>query len=591
MSEVDHVLRSQVDRVNRLVVQLQEQVGAVSGQVNAVGAATQQARGELQQLRDEFLAFARQTKLTANVQLAQTRVGVVQDKIQHEFGHHKKVRRTAVGMLQAFDTGLVSEEVVRNVSDELMIQSPRYWLAPALVALAAWSADDRALCDRAVEEAFRRSPARTSLLFALVLRRQGRQETSVRWLRHYLRAQNPAELGREFAVILESISQGAFGGAGRELLRTTLAQWREALLDDESADDAQVARWRAEVESLRGPSAQQEFPRLAAVSPQWAQLDAALGAARAQRALLDKYSAMLAREDRPSQRLEDAVDDILDRLVSEYDTEELPHRRELAYQEAVISHGGDEDAARKAADLDHAALEETLDYLTVQTTSALTPAAIGASPATQRLSVAACADWFARAHAGFSRDYQASVPADVQAHFATQHSLGAQTFNLPPWTGSFTTPPDQLEHSLVAHWDHHTAVLIASLAYPLKRKLIGPAAVSGAVLLLFMGLSAWFAIIAALIVFGIWGGVLYQNADRARKHQHNVRVTLEAAKHDSVLHLRGAYAELRDWQSRYQEADALMPKARELIKELATAQHAASPYDGRVVSGTAEGNA
>lgn len=591
MSDVDHVLRSQVDRVNRLVVQLQEQVGVVSGQVNAVGAETERARNELRQLRDEFLTFVRQAQLTAKVQLAQTRIGVVQDRLDHEFGHHKQVRRTAVGMLQAFDTGLVSEEVVRNISDELMIQTPRYWLAPALVAMAAWAADDRGLCDRAVEEAFRRSASRTSLFFALVLRRQGRREASVRWLRHYLRAQDPAALGREFAVILESISQGAFGAEGRELLRTTLVRWREALLGDEAARAAQVARWREECEALRTPTSTDEFARLAAFSPQWAQLDAALSGARAHRAVIDKYTAMLAREEQPSDRLEDAVDDILDRLVSEYDTEELPHRRELAYQEAVIAEGGDEDAARRTAGMTQAALEETLDYLTVQTASALTPAAIGASPATQRLSVAACADWFAEAHAGFSRDYRAAVPPDVGVRFTSQHAVGARTFALPPWQGSFTEPLPQLEQSLAGHWDRHTAPLVDSLAYPLGRNLVWPGVAAVAALFLFAQLSVGFAVTLALVVFAVWGGSVYRKAEKARELQNQARDTLERAKQESLLHLRGACAELSDWQTRYREADALEGRARALIKDLATAGGAASPYEGRVVDGGREGTA
>ena len=37
--------------------------------------------------------------------------------------------------------GNISNAVATNVAEELMIQTPRYWLAPALVALAAWSHD------------------------------------------------------------------------------------------------------------------------------------------------------------------------------------------------------------------------------------------------------------------------------------------------------------------------------------------------------------------------------------------------------------------------------------------------------------------
>lgn len=432
MVDVDIALHNKVREVGNLVARLSEQVGSVSGQVHSVEARQQQTTDELQQLRADFQAFMQQSQLIANVQRAETRIGVLQDELDHEFGHHKVVRRTAVGTLQAFDVGIVSEDSFHAVSDQLMLQTPRYWLAPALVALATWSSDDRELCERAVEEAFRRSPDRTSLFFALVLRRQNRRQSAARWLRHYLLAQDPNRLGREFAVILESIAQGAFGPEGRAMLDRTLREWREVLMADTDTRARQVQRWRDEIESLRAPSAKAEFPRLSVVSPQWPELDAVLSAARTHQHLLDKYQAILEREPELSGRLEDTVDDILDRLVSEYDNDELPLRRDLAFNKKIVEHDGDLDSARKESDADSASYEETLDYLTVQSAAALNPAAIGTSGATQRMAVAACHEWFFQAHTGFTRDARGAVPQDVRAVFGTAHTVGAQTFQLPP---------------------------------------------------------------------------------------------------------------------------------------------------------------
>lgn len=582
-SPVDYALHRKVQEVSNLVVRLSEQVGSVSGQVSAVQADQQQTRTELQQLRDEFLAFVRQAEATANVQRAETRIGVIEDKIDHEFGHHKTVRRTAVGMLQAFDVGLVSEDNVRMVSDQLMLQTPRYWLAPALVALASWSADDRTLCERAVDEAFRRSPDRTSLFFALVLRRQGRRDAAVRWLRHYLLAQDPTALGREFAVILEAIAQGAFGPVGRELLDRTLAEWRTQLMDSADAQSRQVKRWRDEIDTLRAPSARDEFPRLAAVSPQWAQLDAVLSAARGQQPLLEKYRAIMDREFQPSQRIEDAVDDILDRLVSEYDNEELPLRRDLAFNQAVVDHDGDLAAARRTADADAASYEETLDYLTVQTTAALNPGAIGTSPATQRLAVAACHEWFQQAHAGHTRDYRAAVPQDVEARFGTNYTVAAQNFQLPPWTGSFTQKLADLEQSLAAHWDRHLGPFIASLAYPWPKKAAPLIAAVLGILLVIVPFNAGFGAGAAAVVGAVWGLVLYNASQTARRNQEAARQFLENAKTESVHHLRAASAELTDWYEKFRAADQVEAQVRELITSLPTAGEGASPFEGRTV--------
>jgi hypothetical protein len=586
MADVDYHLRRQVAELNGLVTWLGEQVALVSGQVSAVDAKQQQTNDALRQLNADFLAFVRRTELTANIQRAETRVGVLQDQLDHDYGHHKTVRRTAVGMLQAFDVGLVSQDTVHSVSEQLMIQTPRYWLAPTLVGLAAWAADDPGLCDRAVEEAFRRSPQRTSLFFALVLRRQDRPEMAVRWLRHYLDGQDPARLGREFAVILESIAQGAFGAPGRALLGERLEKWQRVLLADEEARQAQVRRWRIEIESLRGPGAAHEFPRLARVSPQWPQLDAALRDARVQQAVLDKYTALLEREATPSDRLEDAVDDILDRLVRECDTEELPVRRDLAFNQAVIHHDGDLDAARRAAEADAAALEETLDYLTVQTTAALTPETIGTSSATQRLAVAACREWFGQAHQAFTRDYRLAVPREVWVTTDAIQTCAAHTFSLPPWSGALSAPMPELEAQLSAHWDHHVQAYLAQLPYPWRSRLYAMSAVVVVLLLLPVAtpLPALFGLVAALAVGGAWGLGIYAAHRGSMRALRAARELLASAKEEALRELRGARAEFTDWHSAFESANGAEPRTREMIRSLATAGGSVSPFEGRVVT-------
>ncbi|MFD5316848.1 hypothetical protein [Streptomyces sp. NPDC127098] len=584
MSEVDHVLRAQVREVNNRVLRLGEQVNLVSGQVSAVDARQAQTQDELHRLRADFLAFVQEAQRASNMQRAETRIGVVKDDLEHTFGHHKVVRRTAVGMLQAFDVGLVSEQAVRSVSEELMLSAPRYWLAPVLVALAAWAADEKDLCARAVDEAFRRSAGRTSLFFALVLRRQGRQEAATRWLRHFLNAQDPSRLGREFAVILESISQGAFGGAGREMLRERTRTWRERLLTDETTAAGQVDLWRAEIESLRAPSAAADFPRLAALSPEWGALDAVLSGARAQRAFQDKYRAVMDREVTPMDRLEDAVDDILDRLVSEYDTEELPLRRDLAFNEAIIDAGGDLAAARAAVDRESAALGTTLDYLTVQTTSALRPDSIGVSPATQRMAVAACHPFVSQAFDEFGLAYRSAIPADVRVIFSASHTVGARTFALPPWTGSFVQPLEALQADLAAHWDRHGQPFVESLRYQWR----GPAIALGAALVLILfGIGQFSLGFAALLAVGVGaagGLVLRGRVDRAAKALRLARELLDKAKGESLRQLTEARAELTDWQSRFQAADAVGAEVRAFIASLPTADQAPTPFEKRTVT-------
>lgn len=586
MAETDYSLHNKVGELQHMVAQLDRSLAGVGQQVASVGAEQRTTRAELTSLYQEFKEYVAEARRRADLQLAQTRVGVLQDELDHKFGQHNRVRDTATGMLQAFDSGLVSEETVRTVGEQLMVQTPRYWLAPLLVALAAWAGDNQALCERAVTEAFRRSPDKVSLFMALLLRRQGRQTGAVRWLRHYLNAQDPTALGRDFAVILEAISQGAFGPAGVTLVQEHLERWQEQLLGDEAAQQAQVDRWRMEIDGYVGPSATARFPRLAKLSPQWPALDRALARAGAHRSLIDRYTRLLAEEHPPADRLENAIDDILDRLVREYDPEELPLRRELQENQAVVDHGGDLAAARRSVDMDAAAMERTLDYLTIQTTSALNPDAIGVSAATQRLALASCHEWFLRAHAGFTMDYRKAVPPAVAVTLDRDHHPTAVAIGLPAWTGSFTQPMDQLEKSLDNHWQQHGSAHVASLGYDARKHWLILAAVMIPATIVVSLCSPALGIAGGLIAAGIWALAISQQAAAAARRQEEAEQLVLRGSHESRAVLRAAGAEVTDWGSAYREADALEPKVRGMIGDLATAGHAGSPYERRVV-GTA----
>lgn len=580
----DHQLRRQVAELQTLAVRLDNNLGRVGADVAAVGQAQQQTRGELAQLHADFTEFRQLAVRTANIQLAETRVGVLQDEITDKFGRYNKVRHTAAGLLKVFDSGLVTQDSVEKATELLMIENPDYWLAPATVGLGAWSGGDSVLCDRAIADAYRLAPAPTALLFALILRRQSRQNSSVRWLQHYLANLDPMALSREFAVILESIAQGAFGNGGRELIRETVQQWLKILADDEEAQNAQVKRWRFEVERYQPLGAGDAFPQLRTHSPQWPALESVLRAAEAHQPFLDRYGVLLAAEYTPSERIEDMIDDILDRLVEEYHEAELPRRRELALQKAILAHDGDMAAAKAAAEAGSAALGNTLDYLTIQSSAALDPEAIGVSPATQQVALATCADWVERAHGSFCADYRGRYPGSVDALFQEQHRFGQAVVDVPPWTGSLTnTPMPELEKSLGAHWDKATGPFLAGLAFNFGRALTAPAVIAGIVLLIGVAINPIFGILVAAAIFGC--SYLGVSSTRKTKEAYRKKVAdaLEEHKLKALEDLRATGAEYTDFQSRYRSADAKETQVRSMIESFADLGHDKAPHDRRNV--------
>lgn len=408
--------------------QLGTQIDEVGASVGVVHHDLALTSDELKRLREEFNEFVMQAEKTANVQQSETRVVALKAEMDRQFGHYAVVRRTSTGILQAFDVGNVSNQVVTQVSEELMIQTPRYWLAPVLVALAAWSRDDQDMAEKSVREAYSRDPSKTSLLFTLVLRRQGRAEAATRWLQHYLTSLDPRALGREFAVVLEAVSYDAFGVHGQQILIHKMHEWAKVLGTGSDSFEHQARNWVGEIGMQREQLVDHEYPQLARLAPEWPTIKRLLEQASALPVTIDKYTEVANHVGMMPASLEDLMDDILDQLVTEYDKDELPLRRDVLYHSSVIEMGGDKVQARKRADQLGVALDASMDLMSMQTQAATNPELIGVSARTQRVCVGACHDAFRVAVGRFCTAYRSRLMDSTTLDFSPTHSQYAETY-------------------------------------------------------------------------------------------------------------------------------------------------------------------
>lgn len=164
----------------------------------------------------------------------------VQQQLDKEFGDYGKVRNTMIGILQATDSALVRIDTISSLSEELMLQVPEYWLAPCVIALAAWIANDRDLARRAIAEAQKRNEEKTALVMALICRRNNRTDTCYEWLSIYFSHQKTASFSEDTFVYLDAYINGVFGK------------------DEKHICDDYVRRWRQEIEVQRNGGDQRE---------------------------------------------------------------------------------------------------------------------------------------------------------------------------------------------------------------------------------------------------------------------------------------------------------------------------------------------
>ncbi|MFC0313985.1 hypothetical protein ACFQNE_05755 [Gordonia phosphorivorans] len=558
-----------VREVNRVGQQLDMAVSAVSADIGSLQQDMASTRGDILELRALFEEFIVQAERTAAVQRSETVLGNLEAELDREYGHYKAVRRTSVGTLQAFDIGNVTNRTVQQVSEELMIQTPRYWLAPALVGLAAWSRDDAELAEKSIAAAFDRDPAKTGLFFALVLRRQGRSEAATRWLRHYLGSLDPRMLTREFAVILEATGQDAFGAHGRELVAAQLLEWNEQLRSDPAVTAKQVDEWVEEMRIHRGTLDNKLYPNLAALSPQWTAFKDLLEGASANRNVIAKYQAVRGAHVALTADTSDRLDEILEMLVTEFDEEELPYAREVLFHRAVIEHNGDVTRARETADAETTALDESLDLVTLQTQIALRPELLAVSTGTQQIAVGIGREDFVKAIAVYSGGYRRNYLDAVDLVFGPQHSTFAANLGFPGWQVNTNTPQGEGEQSLVNTWGAAMQAYLERVRFKPITAVI-PALI--AVVLTFIGFLV--GVGAGLVMLLLGGGgaagyVWWKKREADKLYNEAVR-TRDQAIAFSVDMYRAAIAEFVDAKLAYREEDQQVQSLTDLIKSWPT---------------------
>ncbi|MBR2968085.1 MAG: hypothetical protein IKC35_04860 [Clostridia bacterium] len=342
--------------VIRAVNALGSQINHVSGQVEAVGNYVAQVDGRVTKLQQDFIKMMDEQRKAAALQRALTEIIRVRQEVEQKFGTHKQVRDNMLGILQATDAALVTTNTVSRISEELMLNAPSYWLAPCLVALAAWIANDEKLAIRAVNEAVRRDREKTCLLFALVCRRNGRTETCFEWLSEYLKLQSPKNMKKSVIAFVDAYTNGVFGVDKDRICDEHIAHWMKVLKDSNPDFDREQKEYWKKFFSIIGANAayhSEGYDALKQMSPEFNRIDAFVGritAVNNEGGARDQINSVIgAKVD--MQKLISDIDDQLSKLVTHYEEgEETKLRDEENELELIKKHRGDEIRAKKEMD-------------------------------------------------------------------------------------------------------------------------------------------------------------------------------------------------------------------------------------------------
>jgi hypothetical protein len=349
------------------------------------------------------------------VQLAEIRLVRLRQELEQKYGHYDQLRRTATGILQAIDLSLVRSSVIQSVTEELMVTSPKYWLAPALVALTGWVNDQQALAERALEEAIRRNPKKTSLFFALVSRRYGRQEACRQWFDQYYREVNPMKIDRDMVMVLDGITNGVFPLSIRTDFMEQCQKWIDKLSSDVELKANEHDQWRdALFQRVEYPVVEEKYPYLSENSSTWDKVGYSAQIVQYHESIGNYINDVLKQDVTPAAHVEEAVDDLLEKLVFQYEDGELGLRQEERMVQILIETQGDQKLAEKQMAGEKELFSEHQNFLELLRNMAMYPETLKVSPLSQRFALAVSKELVIETHHDLTLSIRKQVPVEVE---------------------------------------------------------------------------------------------------------------------------------------------------------------------------------
>ena len=534
---------------------LDSNVGAVNSNIKVV-------YDEIGSLAKEFHDFVSVQQRANRLNQAETRLVKIRQELEKKYGHYDIVRPTTTGILQADDIGIVKKDTISNATEELMISTPGYWLAPCLVALAAWINDQPELAEKAIKEGIKRNDEKTSLFFALICRRADRKEACLKWTQRYLANQDEENLDRKTIIVLDAFASGLFGADTEGVISRQMNEWLQHLEEKPGFTEKQTQQWSEAINLKRKPIDTSSYTYLRKYSKTWPVLEDILEGAHLHAEMLE-YLIGIFEQKVSTATVREQLDDILDSLVTDFDDEELPLRKEEKFEQFIVDFRGDESRARQNMNVEQTAFETHKDFTQLLTDAAMKPETAHSSVSTQKFAFALSRDWVMNAYNDVVAQNRMKIPNEIE--------INVDTFN-------DTTVDGQNENELLERFStlvssERDAELATCVMSSFEQFcLYGGIAVGviGLVMLLFG--NKFLGLIAVIAGVGMVLNHFSKKKDIENKRQ-NIAERYEKKRSSGSEIIRATLAEVVDFRIEFADKDSESEQVIDFLEQLSPDQY------------------
>ena len=449
MAEVTSIHPADLRKIENSLGAIHNDLEVLDSGVGTVNDNVKVVYDEVGKLARDFYAFVSAQVRANRLGQAETRLVKIRQELEKKYGHYDLVRRTTTGILQADDLGIVKKDTISSATEELMISTPGYWLAPCLVALAAWINDQPELADKALREGIKRNDEKTSLFFALVCRRADRKGSCLKWTQRYLANQDEENLDRKTIIILDAFASGLLGADSEGVVSRQMTQWLDHLSEKPGFVEQQTVQWSEAINLKRKPLEDTSYTYLQKYSKTWPVLEDIMEGANLHADILGYFTDIFDQEA-STDSLKEQLDDILESLVTDFDDEELPLRKEEKFEQFVVDFEGDEDRARQNMTVEQTAFETHKDFTQLLTDAAMKPESSHASASTQKFAIALSREWITNAYNDVTAQNRMKIPNEIEINVDTFNDKTTDGQNEQELLGRFQALVDREKEAALA---------------------------------------------------------------------------------------------------------------------------------------------
>ena len=557
-----NAIERSLSNINSNIRVLNDNLGVIDNHVDQVNDNVKVVYDEVGALAREFRDFVQLQVRMHEKSNSQQRLIQIHQELEKRFGHYDIVRRTTTGILQADDLGIVKRETISNATEELMISTPGYWLTPCLVALAAWINDQPDLAEKALREGIKRNDEKTSLFWALVCRRANRKPAALKWTQRYLANQDEENLDRKTVIILDAFASGLLGSDSEGIVSRQMGEWLEHLADKPGFVEKQTQQWSEAINLKRTKLNSSDYKYLRKYSKTWPVLQDIMEGAMLHAEILDYFTSIFDQEA-STDSLKAQLDEILNSLVTEFDDEELPLRKEEKFNQFVVDFDGDVNRARQHMNIEQTAFEEHKDFTQLLTDAAMKPDSSHASVSTQKFSIALSKEWIGNAYNDIIATNRMKIPNEIEINVDTFNDMTTDGQNETELIDKFTALVDREESDALAQ-----RVLSGFEQFCLW----GGTAIGVIGLIMMFAGSVFLGLIAVIAGAGM---VInhFSKKKKVESGRQDISAQFAQKRTNGTQIIRAALAEVVDFRAEFAEKDSESQKVIDFLEQISPEQY------------------